>query len=164
MVFFKSRKIKKLLEEYSSPQVNQANNTIVKEKPERAAFESAFLIDNPTNVLFNKNTLEVTMAHRFGEFGNTNDLVGFWGASNIFNHLKETLNIVWGVKPKPGVEGTLAFIRGRLLAFALIFGAGFLLAAYFLVNTLVAAAIPEPGYGPAASGRSSTFWLSTSII
>lgn len=66
----------------------------------------------------------------------------FWGASNIFNHLKETLNIIWGVKPKPGVESTLAFIRGRLLAFALIFGAGFLLVAYFLLNTLVAAAIP----------------------
>ena len=61
----------------------KVTDTIVKEKPERAAFESAFLIDNPTNVLFNKNTLEVTMAHRFGEFGNTNDLVGFWGSANI---------------------------------------------------------------------------------
>ncbi len=59
------------------------NDTIVKEKPERPAFESSFLIDNPTNVLFSKNTLEVSMAHRFGEFGNTNDLVGFWGAANI---------------------------------------------------------------------------------
>ena len=53
------------------------------EKPERPAFESAFLIDNPTNVVFGKNTLEVIMAHRFGEFGNENDLVGFWGRSNI---------------------------------------------------------------------------------
>lgn len=59
------------------------NDTIVKEKPERPAFESSFLVDNPTNVLFTKNTLEVVMNHRFGEFGNTNDLVGFWGASNI---------------------------------------------------------------------------------
>lgn len=54
------------------------------EKPERPAFESATLIDNPTNVLFSKNTLEVVMAHRFGEInGGTNDLAGFWGASNI---------------------------------------------------------------------------------
>jgi len=59
------------------------NDTIVKEKPERPAFESSSLIDNPTNVLFSKNTLEVQMQHRFGEFGNTNDLGGFWGASNI---------------------------------------------------------------------------------
>lgn len=56
---------------------------VKEDKPERPAFESAFLIDNPTNVVFSKNTLEVVMAHRFGEFGNDNDLVGFWGASNI---------------------------------------------------------------------------------
>ena len=55
----------------------------IKEKLERPAFESSFIIDNPTNVLFSKNALEVTMQHRFGEFGNKNDLVGFWGASNI---------------------------------------------------------------------------------
>ncbi|WP_255449768.1 DUF5777 family beta-barrel protein [Seonamhaeicola sediminis] len=54
------------------------------DKPSRPAFESATLIDNPTNVLFNKNTLEVMMQHRFGEInGGTNDLAGFWGASNI---------------------------------------------------------------------------------
>ena len=61
----------------------KVTDTIVKEKLERPAFESAFLIDNPTNVLFTKNTLEVVMSHRFGEFGNTNDLGGFWGAANI---------------------------------------------------------------------------------
>lgn len=56
---------------------------VKEEKPERPAFDSAFLIDNPTNVVFGKNTLEVVMNHRFGEFGNENDLVGFWGRSNI---------------------------------------------------------------------------------
>jgi hypothetical protein len=66
----------------------KVNDTIVKDKPERPAFESSFLIDNPTNVLFSKNTLEVIMAHRFGEFGNTNDLAGFWGASNILIGIK----------------------------------------------------------------------------
>jgi len=56
----------------------------VKEKLERQAFESATLIDNPTNVLFNKNTLEVQMQHRFGEInGDKNDLAGFYGAANI---------------------------------------------------------------------------------
>lgn len=62
----------------------KVKDTIVKEKPERPAFESATLIDNPTNVLFSKNTLEVVMAHRFGLInGGTNDLIGFWAASNI---------------------------------------------------------------------------------
>ncbi|MDH5413781.1 MAG: hypothetical protein OEW87_06565, partial [Flavobacteriaceae bacterium] len=36
------------------------------DKPERSAFESSFIIDNPTNVLFDKNAMEVTMQHRFG--------------------------------------------------------------------------------------------------
>ncbi len=59
-------------------------DTIIKEKPERPAFESSYIIDNPTNVLFNKKTLEVQMSHRFGLIsGGTNDLAGFWAPSNI---------------------------------------------------------------------------------
>lgn len=62
----------------------QVNDTIVKEKPERPAFESTFLIDTPTNVLFSKNTLEVQMSHRFGELNDDkNDLAGFYGSANI---------------------------------------------------------------------------------
>jgi Membrane bound beta barrel domain (DUF5777) len=62
----------------------KTKDTIVKEKLERSAFESATLIDNPTNVLFNKNTLVVEMSHRFGLInGGTNDLAGFWASSNI---------------------------------------------------------------------------------
>jgi hypothetical protein len=56
----------------------------VKEKLERPAFESSAIIDNPTNVLFTKNTLEVQMAHRFGLIeGGINDLAGIWAPSNI---------------------------------------------------------------------------------
>ena len=62
---------------------SQEDEDKVKEKPERPAFEGAWLIDNPTNVVFNKNTLEVMMQHRFGEFGQENDLQGFWGPANI---------------------------------------------------------------------------------
>jgi len=63
----------------------QKDSTKVKEKLERAAFESAGLIDNPTNVVFGKNTLEIQMQHRFGVVNSTagNDLIGFWGAANI---------------------------------------------------------------------------------
>lgn len=62
----------------------QVNDTIVKEKPERPAFESSFLISNPTNVLFSKNTLEIQMSHRFGELNDDkNDLAGFYGSANI---------------------------------------------------------------------------------
>ena len=54
------------------------------DKPERPAFESATLINNPTNLLFNKNTLEVNMQHRFATInGGTNDLAGIYGVANI---------------------------------------------------------------------------------
>ena len=69
---------------FSLAQEDENVNEKVKEKLERPAFESSFIFDNPTNVLFNKNTLEVQMSHRFGLFnGGTNDLVGFWAPSNI---------------------------------------------------------------------------------
>ena len=62
----------------------QKDSTKVKEKLERAAFESSSLIDNATNVLSQKNTLEVRMSHRFGLInGGTNDMAGFWAPSNI---------------------------------------------------------------------------------
>ncbi|MDP3312404.1 DUF5777 family beta-barrel protein [Lutibacter sp.] len=57
---------------------------VVKEKLERPAFESSYIIDNPTDVLFSKNALEVQMGHRFGLVnGGENDLAGFWAPSNI---------------------------------------------------------------------------------
>jgi len=55
----------------------------VQDKPERPAFESATLIDNQTNVLFDKNTLEVMMQHRFGEYNGGDDLAGIYGPGNI---------------------------------------------------------------------------------
>jgi len=51
----------------------------VVEKLERPAFESATLIDNQTNVLFGKNTLDVQMQHRFGLIDDTNSLAGIYG-------------------------------------------------------------------------------------
>ena len=53
------------------------------EKLERAAFESATLIDNQTNVLFGKNTLDVQMQHRFGLIDVDNTLAGIYGDANI---------------------------------------------------------------------------------
>lgn len=67
--------------------------------------------------------------------------VMFWGASNIFNHLKETLNFMWRVKPKEGAS-ILVLIRGRLLAFAIVLVAGLLFMLYFLANTGISIAIP----------------------
>lgn len=66
----------------------------------------------------------------------------FWGAANIFNHLKETLNIIWRVRVAPGKQGIIANVRGRLLAFATVIGSGLLIVVFFVLNTLVATIVP----------------------
>lgn len=60
----------------------------------------------------------------------------FYGASNLFGQLGDALNTVWNVAPDPE-RGTMAFIKNRLSAFAMVLTVGFLL----LVSLFVSAAI-----------------------
>lgn len=63
------------------------------DKPQRPAFESNFLIDNPTDKLYFKNSLEVVINHRMGLIdGGTNDLLGIYGQANIRIGLSYTLH------------------------------------------------------------------------
>lgn len=56
----------------------------IPDKPERLAFESSFVIDNPTNVLFEKKSMEFHINHRFGLVGSgNNDMFGLWAPANI---------------------------------------------------------------------------------
>lgn len=53
---------------------------------ERKAFDSAELIDNQTDNVYKKGTLEFVMNHRFGLVNGdpmNNDLLGIWGPANI---------------------------------------------------------------------------------
>lgn len=63
----------------------ETNDTIAPSKPklERPAFESTSLIDNQSNVLNPKGTLEMDMNHRFGLVNGTNDMIGIWAPANI---------------------------------------------------------------------------------
>jgi len=62
--------------------------------------------------------------------------LALFGASGVFGQLQNALNIIWGVKAKPG-RGIWGFIRTRFLSFTLIAGIGFLL----LVSLVIEAAI-----------------------
>lgn len=54
------------------------------DKPARAAFESAWWFDGQTGVVYNKNTFEYVIQHRFGVVNSDNrDLFGIYGPSNI---------------------------------------------------------------------------------
>jgi len=50
---------------------------------ERAAFESTSLIENQTDRVYSKGTIEMIMNHRFGVVTGTNDLIGIWAPANI---------------------------------------------------------------------------------
>jgi membrane protein len=49
-----------------------------------------------------------------------------FGASGVFGQLQMALNIIWGVKPKPG-RAVKSFIQSRFLSFAMVLVIGFLL-------------------------------------
>ena len=54
------------------------------EKPARPAFESGWWFDGQTGKVYNKNTFEFVMQHRFGNIkSGNNDVFGIYGASNI---------------------------------------------------------------------------------
>src|SRR3990167_3029441 len=56
----------------------------IQEKLERPAFESSFVIENPSNEVFANKTLEIQIKHRFGLInGGENDLAGIWAPANI---------------------------------------------------------------------------------
>ncbi len=71
-------------------------------KPERKAFESPILLENQTDVINTKNTLQWNIQHRFGTVSKgSSDFYGLFAASNIrlgFNYtLSDRLDIGFGL-------------------------------------------------------------------
>ena len=62
----------------------------------------------------------------------------FLGASGVFVQLQNSLNQIWGVKPKPG-HFLRDFLKQRVLSFAMIIGVSFLLLVSLLLSAAVAA-------------------------
>ena len=60
------------------------------------------------------------------------------GASGVFGQLKDALNTIWEVRPKPGL-GIRAFVRERLLTFGMVLVIGFLLLVSLLLSSFLAA-------------------------
>ena len=59
-----------------------------------------------------------------------------FGAGGVIGQLQSSLNMIWGVEPKPG-QGVLGFIKERFISYAMVLGVGFLL----LVSLVVSAAL-----------------------
>lgn len=79
----------------------------IPEKPQRPAFESSYIIENPTNIVLAKESMEIQLKHRFGLVsGGDNDLIGIWAPSNI------RLGIAYGVHERLTLGfGTTKFDR-----------------------------------------------------
>ncbi len=59
------------------------------------------------------------------------------GATGVFAELKSALNFIWHAAP-PKSSGVVAFLRARLLSFAMVLAIGFLLLVSLLLNAAVA--------------------------
>jgi membrane protein len=63
-------------------------------------------------------------------------MLTLYGASNLFNQLKLTLNIAWKA-PLREEPGWLAFLKDRALALTMVFGSGILLVLLLMASTAV---------------------------
>ena len=60
------------------------------------------------------------------------------GAAGFFGQLKDALNTVWEVQPRPGL-GIMGIVRRNILTFAMVVAAAFLLLVSLVVNAALAA-------------------------
>jgi membrane protein len=58
------------------------------------------------------------------------------GAGGVVGQLQNSLNTIWGVKPKPG-QAISGFIRQRFISFAMVLGIGFLLLVSLVISALL---------------------------
>lgn len=58
------------------------------------------------------------------------------GATSVFGEIQSSLNLIWGIKPKPK-KGWIKLITNRLLSFSLIVSLGFLLIVSLAVSSFI---------------------------
>jgi membrane protein len=65
----------------------------------------------------------------------------FYGAGTVIAELRDALNIIWCVPPKPGsgFRTIVSMLRDRTVAFAIVLGIGFLLLVSLAVNAALSA-------------------------
>ncbi len=60
------------------------------------------------------------------------------GATGIFVEIQDSLNMIWGVRPK-AKKGFIKLLLNRVISFSMIIGLGFLLIVSLVVNTILLA-------------------------
>lgn len=60
------------------------------------------------------------------------------GATTVFAEIQDSINQIWGIKPKPKL-GILLYLKNRFLSFSVVVGLGFLLLVSLSVSALIEA-------------------------
>jgi membrane protein len=98
--------------------------------------QMSYFLDKSAITMVQQIAQQVSTPAKSALGGTIGFALALFGASGVFGQLQNALNIIWGVKSKPG-RGIWGFVRSRFLSFALIAGVGFLL----LVSLVIEAAI-----------------------
>ncbi|MCU7550523.1 YihY/virulence factor BrkB family protein [Chitinophagaceae bacterium LB-8] len=61
------------------------------------------------------------------------------GATSVFAEIQDSINSIWGLKPKPNKAGWLLLIKNRLLSFSVIASLGFILLVSLAVTAVIEA-------------------------
>jgi membrane protein len=61
------------------------------------------------------------------------------GATTVFAEIQDSINSIWGLKPKPNKAGWLILLKNRLLSFSVIASLGFLLLVSLAVTAVIEA-------------------------
>lgn len=85
-------------------------------------------------------------------------IIGFatllFGAAGVFGQLKDAMNTIWEVAPRPDL-GLWGFIRTNVLSFTMVLAVGFLLLVSLLISTVLSAVT---AYVAGESAAQSVFW------
>ena len=88
-----------------------------------------------------QSVIENTARPRSGVIATVAGVVTLWfGASGVFNQLKDALNTIWGVRPKPG-RGLWWALKARLESFLMVLTIGLLLVLSLIVSAILAAVV-----------------------
>lgn len=63
-------------------------------------------------------------------------IILFVGATSVFAEIQDSINKIWGIKPKPK-KGWLQFLKNRVLSFSIIISIGFLLLVSLILSTAI---------------------------
>jgi len=83
---------------------------------------------------------EIIKNASIGGKGEVAAIIGFItliiGATSVFAEIQDSINSIWGLKPKPK-KGWLKFLQNRLLSFSIVVGLGFLLLVSLSVTAII---------------------------